>query len=46
MTIESNTKQALPLVSIVVPVYNAEAFLAESLDSITKQTYPNIETLL
>ncbi|VAW52942.1 hypothetical protein MNBD_GAMMA05-1883 [hydrothermal vent metagenome] len=46
MTIESNTELTLPLVSIVVPVYNAEAFLAESLDSITNQTYPNIEILI
>ena len=46
MTFESETSGSLPLVSIVVPVYNGEAFLAENLDSITSQTYPNIEILV
>lgn len=46
MTIESLTSDSLPVVSIVVPVYNGEAYLAESLDSITAQTYPNIEILV
>lgn len=33
-------------VSIVVPIYNAEQFLASCVDSILNQTYPNIEILL
>jgi len=36
----------LPLVSIVVPAYNAEPFLRASLDSIVGQTYPATEILL
>lgn len=36
----------LPLVSVIIPAYNAEAFIAETLDSILSQTYPNIEVLV
>lgn len=35
-----------PLVSIVVPVYNAGAYLRESLDSIVAQRYPHREVLV
>jgi glycosyltransferase involved in cell wall biosynthesis len=35
-----------PLVSIIIPVYNGERFLRESLDSILAQTYPNLEVLV
>ena len=34
-----------PLVSIVVPVWNGERHLRESLDSILAQTYPSIEVI-
>lgn len=33
------------LISIVIPVYNAEAFLPQCLDSILAQTYKNIEVI-
>ena len=33
-------------VTVVVPVYNAEKYLAECLESIQKQTYTNIEIIL
>ena len=34
-----------PLVSIVMPVFNAEAYLEESLHSVTGQTYKNLEII-
>lgn len=37
------TKAKSPLVSIVMPVYNAEQYLAEAVVSILNQTYKNIE---
>lgn len=39
-------KVALPLVSVIVPVYNAEACLEQCLDSIIKQSYKNLEIIL
>lgn len=35
-----------PLVSIGIPVYNGERFLAESLDSIRSQRYHNLEIII
>jgi glycosyltransferase involved in cell wall biosynthesis len=35
-----------PLVSILIPCYNAEKWLAETLRSATNQTWPNIEVIL
>jgi glycosyltransferase involved in cell wall biosynthesis len=34
-----------PLVSVVIPVYNAAKFLDETLNSVLDQTYPNLEVL-
>ncbi len=36
----------LPLVSIIIPVYNREHLLGATLDSILQQSYPNWECLL
>jgi len=35
-----------PLVSVVMPIYNHEDFVAQALNSILHQTYPNIEVIL
>jgi glycosyltransferase involved in cell wall biosynthesis len=35
-----------PLVSVIVPVFNGEQFLRESLNSIIAQTYPRVEILV
>jgi len=34
-----------PMVSVVLPVYNGERFLAQALDSLLQQTYPDWELL-
>jgi glycosyltransferase involved in cell wall biosynthesis len=35
-----------PLVSICIPAYNAERFIAETLESALNQTYPNTEVIV
>lgn len=41
---ESNKRE--PLVTIFIPVYNREKYLAETLDSILNQTYKNFEIII
>lgn len=35
-----------PLVSVIIPVFNGQAFLLQTLSSVTHQTYPNIEIIV
>ena len=35
-----------PLVSILIPLYNAEQYIEECLDSVLNQTYENIEVVI
>jgi glycosyltransferase involved in cell wall biosynthesis len=39
-------KQNLPLVSIVIPAYNLSRYLAEAIESVLNQDYPNIELMV
>ena len=39
-------KSDKPLVSVIIPVYNVEKYLRECVDSVTTQTYTNLEIIL
>jgi len=39
-------KTSQPLISVIVPVYNAEKYVDKCLESIRKQTYKNIEVII
>lgn len=39
-------KQRMPLVSVIMPVYNAGNFLCEAIESILSQTYQNFELII
>jgi glycosyltransferase involved in cell wall biosynthesis len=43
-TSQNNLNQ--PLVSVIIPAYNAENFIAKTLESVLSQTYQNIEVLV
>ncbi|BAZ04931.1 glycosyltransferase family 2 protein [Calothrix sp. NIES-3974] len=36
----------LPLVSVIIPAYNAERFIEQTLASVCHQTYPNLEIII
>src|SRR5690625_639570 len=38
-------KKSLPLVTIIIPVYNVEKYIEECINSILEQTYSNIEII-
>ncbi len=40
------TKMSDPLVSVLIPLYNAENYLSECLDSVVNQIYKNLEVII
>lgn len=40
------TQKEAPLVSVIIPAYNAETFIERTLNSVLTQTYTNIEVLV
>ena len=43
---EPKKEQSPPLVSVIIPAYNAERFIGETIRSVLLQTYPNIEIIV
>ena len=43
---ENTLKKEMPLVSIVIPVYNGSNYLGQAINSALAQTYKNIEILV
>ena len=41
-----NESSAKPLVSVLMPAYNAEKFIAEAIQSVLDQTYPKFELII
>lgn len=41
-----NHNSSLPLISVIMPVYNREAFVGEAIESILCQTYENFELII
>ena len=39
-------KNLTPLISVIIPIYNAELYLNECLNSVFQQTYKNLEIIL
>ena len=39
-------RKSVPLISVIVPIYNVEKYLSQCLDSIRNQTYKNMEIIL
>ncbi|MDR1253884.1 MAG: glycosyltransferase [Oscillospiraceae bacterium] len=39
-------KESIPIISVIVPIYNAEKFLSKTLNSIAMQTFKDVEVIL
>lgn len=40
------SKKTYPLVSVIIPCYNSKRFVAETVESVLNQTWPNIELMV
>lgn len=36
----------LPLISVIIPCYNGQQYISEAIDSVLRQTYPNVEVIV
>lgn len=41
-----NTQIHQPLVSVMIPYYNCQDYIAETIESVEQQTYPNVEIII
>lgn len=46
MIVDARGGEDSPLVSIIIPCYNAELFVGEAIESALGQTYPNVEIIV
>lgn len=46
ITQEPKPKPQIPLVSVVIPMYNVQPYITQSIQSVLSQTYSNIEIIL
>ena len=44
--VDTSVGYTLPLVSIIVPTYNAQAYVEQCIESLLAQTYPDIELII
>ena len=43
---EENMSKPTPLISVAMPVYNGEPYIAEAIECVLNQTYPNLELVI